>query len=95
MKSAFEKLGLKDNATEAQVKEAWRSLATQHHPDKGGNAATFSDIRKAYVEAAALAILPVVCDVCKGSGRQKKQRGFQVTTIMCVLCQGSGSIPRG
>lgn len=95
MKSPFEVLGLKDNATLEQVKDAWRSLAAIHHPDRGGDSAVFSNVRKAYVAASEAASLPVECDVCKGSGRIKKQKGFNVITVMCVLCQGSGTIPRG
>jgi DnaJ-domain-containing protein 1 len=30
-------LGVAENATEGEIQYAWRRLASQHHPDNGGN----------------------------------------------------------
>jgi hypothetical protein len=55
-------LGLEAGATLAQVKEAFRDLALQHHPDRGGDPAAFHKIREAYGEA--LMLLKVVGSRC-------------------------------
>ena len=41
-------LGVNENATQDDIKKAYRKLANQHHPDKGGDQAKFKDISVAY-----------------------------------------------
>jgi len=41
-------LGLQRDFTLAQLRRAWRDHAATHHPDAGGDAATFSRGRQAY-----------------------------------------------
>jgi DnaJ-class molecular chaperone len=41
-------LGVEKNATDDQIKHAYRKLAKQHHPDKGGNKDVFQQIQNAY-----------------------------------------------
>ena len=41
-------LGVAKNATPDEIKKAYRKLASQHHPDKGGDKAKFQDIQSAY-----------------------------------------------
>jgi curved DNA-binding protein len=41
-------LGLKRNASDAEIKKAYRSLAMKHHPDRGGNEKQFKEISQAY-----------------------------------------------
>lgn len=41
-------LGLDPTAHPADVKHAYRRLARTHHPDAGGEAATFADLQRAY-----------------------------------------------
>lgn len=41
-------LGIPENATAEDIKRAWRDKARQHHPDAGGDAATFNAISEAY-----------------------------------------------
>ena len=43
----FAVLGLEDTASPDEVKARWRSLASEHHPDNGGNAERFDECRKA------------------------------------------------
>ncbi|BGP55969.1 Type I HSP40 co-chaperone [Rhodotorula sphaerocarpa] len=44
----FHTLGLEPGATEVEIKTAFKSLARQHHPDKGGDEEKFKEIRHAY-----------------------------------------------
>jgi len=44
----YEILGLKPNATEDEIKKAYRKNALKHHPDKGGNEEEFKKISEAY-----------------------------------------------
>jgi DnaJ-class molecular chaperone len=48
MKNPYEVLGLAPNTPLDEVKKAYRKLAMQHHPDKGGNAEKFKEISQAY-----------------------------------------------
>lgn len=41
-------LGVGKNATPDEIKKAYRKLASQHHPDKGGDKAKFQEIQAAY-----------------------------------------------
>jgi len=41
-------LGVAKNATPDEIKKAYRKLASQHHPDKGGDKAKFQEIQTAY-----------------------------------------------
>jgi DnaJ-class molecular chaperone len=41
-------LGLHRNASDAEIKKAYRSLAMKHHPDRGGDEKRFKDISQAY-----------------------------------------------
>lgn len=47
--ASFATLGLRrDDATPEEVKAAYKTLATQQHPDKGGDPETFQLLQKAY-----------------------------------------------
>jgi DnaJ-class molecular chaperone len=41
-------LGVGESATPEEIKRAYRRLASQHHPDRGGDTATFQTIQAAY-----------------------------------------------
>jgi molecular chaperone DnaJ len=44
----YEVLGVTKNATEAEIKKAYRKLVVKHHPDKGGDEEKFKEIAEAY-----------------------------------------------
>jgi curved DNA-binding protein len=44
----YSTLGIDKNATQDEIKKAFRSLASKHHPDKGGDTAKFQEIQTAY-----------------------------------------------
>ncbi len=41
-------LGVEKNASDDEIKKAFRRAAHQHHPDKGGDPAKFKDVNEAY-----------------------------------------------
>jgi DnaJ-class molecular chaperone len=44
----YETLGVAKDVTPDEIKKAYRKLASQHHPDKGGDKAKFQEIQAAY-----------------------------------------------
>ena len=44
----YQTLGVSETATQDEIKRAYRKLAAQHHPDKGGDTAKFQAISQAY-----------------------------------------------
>jgi len=47
-KALYEALGVPQNATQDDIKKAFRKLAVKHHPDKGGDVEKFKEINTAY-----------------------------------------------
>ena len=48
MSNHYQTLGVDRNATPDEIKKAYRKLASQHHPDKGGDKTKFQEIQSAY-----------------------------------------------
>ena len=48
MSNPYSTLGVSKNATEAELKQAYRKLAMENHPDKGGDQNLFAEISSAY-----------------------------------------------
>ena len=46
--SHYDTLGVTKSATPDEIKRAYRKLASQHHPDKGGDTAKFQQVEEAY-----------------------------------------------
>lgn len=47
-KRYYELIGVKVNATDQEIKKAYRKKALKEHPDKGGDIEKFKEITKAY-----------------------------------------------
>ena len=50
-------LGIKPNSTAQDIKNAYRRLAMQHHPDRGGSNQKFQQIQQAYRELSAAPVI--------------------------------------
>lgn len=48
MQDHYATLGVSKTADQDEIKRAYRKLASQHHPDKGGDKAKFQEIQSAY-----------------------------------------------
>ena len=48
MQDYYQLLGLPKNASDEEIKKAYRTLAMKHHPDLGGDSTTFQKIQEAY-----------------------------------------------
>lgn len=48
MSDHYQTLGVKRDASPDEIKKAYRKLASQHHPDKGGDKHKFQEIEQAY-----------------------------------------------
>jgi DnaJ-class molecular chaperone len=95
-KNPFEILGLDpETATQELAITAWRRLASQHHPDKGGDPSVFSEMRKAYKDVLQELSQPKICEKCFGSGRIPIPGYIGTIKVFCPTCQGSGFITRG
>lgn len=44
----YETLGVSKTASQDEIKKAFRKLASQHHPDKGGDTKKFQEVQAAY-----------------------------------------------
>lgn len=97
----YSTLGVDKSATIEEIKLAFYRLASEHHPDRGGDAEVMAKINVAYnmlIDPKSrgkyddmLALIAEPCPKCEGSGRRWKQKGFsaRVATV-CADCGGNG-----
>ena len=88
----LELLHVNEPLTSADLKEAFRHLALEHHPDTGGDRDTFEALLAAYrrllkdVEADEMK-----CPTCQGRGQtQLGAASFTPVYQFCITCSGSG-----
>lgn len=93
MSQAAKLLGLPAGSTSDEAKTRWRELASVHHPDRGGDAATFDALRKAYITVLQECSEPKHCAVCQGTGKISHSLGFSSVATFCVYCNGVGVKP--
>ena len=48
MRNPYETLGVEKDSSPEEIKRAYRRMASQHHPDKGGDKSKFQEIEQAY-----------------------------------------------
>jgi DnaJ-class molecular chaperone len=73
-----------------KLKARWRALASQHHPDRGGNPLEFSTFRNAYQAALKYeATEEAKCKKCGGTGKVLFGNGFNKISMVCPLCKGT------
>ena len=48
MKNYYDILGVSEDASNEQIKNAFKSIAKKEHPDRGGNEAVFKEANEAY-----------------------------------------------
>lgn len=44
----YQILGVNKNASDDDIKKAYRKMAMKHHPDRGGDVSTFQKVQEAY-----------------------------------------------
>jgi len=92
-------LGVERAATDQEIRAAYRALAGQHHPDRGGDHDAMAritvaydwlrDRREAYEDF--LIMCATDCGACNGEGRTYKQKGFTArVAVRCKACNGEG-----
>ena len=88
--TSFSVLGLEKTSTVEEIKARWKHLASETHPDKGGDSEEFNKYRQAYTEALAIASEPKPCTHCGGKGKLEVTSGFTVMSVRCNPCNGKG-----
>lgn len=94
MSNELEQLGLQPDATVTEIKSRWKELASEHHPDRGGNIELFVQYSKAFAKAYAKATAPKQCVNCKGTGKEiiRGRGSFSSLKMRCKACNGKGKI---
>lgn len=100
----FAVLGVNAGSTPAEINAAFKTLAMQHHPDRGGDAATFaalSEARRVLVQpgaraqlVASLRLYGVPCRACSGAGRRALGKFGRGGVATCATCSGAGYVKK-
>ena len=83
-------LGFEPAPSADQIETAFKALAMLHHPDRGGDAAKFDELRTARDRLLAAKEAGERCADCLGSGRVLMVDGFSTLKVLCDTCGGSG-----
>lgn len=86
----FEVLGIPEDSTPEQVKAAYLEKAKTTHPDGGGTAEAFQELRQAFIQASIEAAKPKHCEACEGKGHTLVAKGFHKMRMVCKACGGRG-----
>lgn len=85
MTCPFAALGLMPSATSDEVKQAFRDKARLLHPDLGGDAAEFDELRAHYNDALHIA-LHRPCPECGGAKKITRTVGWSSIQLTCPRC---------
>ncbi len=87
----FEILGISGYASPSDIKRRFRELAWEHHPDRGGDAEKFAELKSAMERAITIAE-NAKCEVCVGTGHMWLRNGPHQMPIRCQRCGGTGKV---
>lgn len=77
----YEILGISPEASNDEVRLAYKRAAMKHHPDRGGDPTEFAKVKQAF---EALQRRP--CPECGGKGHIKKRQGIFTIKENCPQC---------
>lgn len=80
MENHYTTLGLDASATADDIKKTYRKLASQHHPDRGGDAEKFKTVQTAYDVIGDAAKRADYDDSLKNPGRRDSFNSFNFNT---------------
>lgn len=83
--SVFALLGLTDDATIAEVRQAYHNKARLLHPDLGGDPAEFAALRDAYADCVK-AVENRKCVTCNGTKKVTHTVGWSSIETKCPTC---------
>lgn len=87
---ALAALGLDEDARVADVRDNFRMLVWNAHPDHGGTLEKFNALNDAYHEALHW-VSHVLCGACNGAGVQRSINAqMKITEKSCGACNGAG-----
>ena len=81
MITPHELLGIQPEATDDEIRAAYRRAAMKHHPDRGGSSEAFQAVHDAYA-----ALQNRICPDCGGKGFTTTRQGFFVSKTPCSKC---------
>jgi DnaJ-class molecular chaperone len=84
MTDHYQTLGVAKNATPEDIKQAYRRLASQHHPDRGGDTAKFQELQQAY-STLSDPQKRAVYDIPSGPSINTGNPGFDFDNIFSVF----------
>ncbi len=93
MPDPLKMMGLGAEATPEEVRQRWRQIASDLHPDKGGRVEDFQKANAVHKQALDFAKKPRLCKACEGAGQKVlKMQGFTPVYTKCIPCDGVGKI---